>query len=125
MRYGEWGSDTVKVLMIESRTQVAHLLQNFGPHILADLLEEVVGVIGGDHAKMIPHAGGAMPLHGTVEGTLSMKTNAKIAKPKTRPTSVNGTVPPARRRNADRRPREYLTAKEVEPLIATDRKSVV
>ncbi len=37
---------------------------------------------------------------------------------KTRPTSVNGTVPPPRRRNRDVRDRDYLTPKEVERLIA-------
>jgi integrase len=46
------------------------------------------------------------------------------------PTAANGTVikflglkrPPARKRNAERRPREYLTPAEVEMLIATARK---
>jgi site-specific recombinase XerD len=52
-----------------------------------------------------------------------MKTNAKIARAKTRPTSVLGTVPPRKPRNADRRPREYLTSKEVERLIVMARKS--
>lgn len=33
------------------------------------------------------------------------------------PNSDNGTVPPKRQRNADRRPREYLTEPEVEKLI--------
>jgi integrase len=32
------------------------------------------------------------------------------------PTIINGTVPPPRRRNADLRPREFLTAQEVERL---------
>lgn len=35
------------------------------------------------------------------------------------PTSENGTVPPKRQRNADRRPREYLTEQEVEKLMKT------
>ena len=50
-----------------------------------------------------------------------MKTRAKTAGGKTRPGAVNGTVPPRRSRNRDRRPREYLTAKEVERLIAAAR----
>lgn len=33
------------------------------------------------------------------------------------PSTENGTVPPKRRRNADRRPREYLTEPEVEKLM--------
>ena len=41
----------------------------------------------------------------------------KIAKRRRRPSSVLGTVPPRKPRNVDRRPREYLTPKEVERLI--------
>src|ERR1700686_3265745 len=37
------------------------------------------------------------------------------------PRAVNGTVPPRRMRNATRRPREYLTVKEVELLLETGR----
>jgi integrase len=37
------------------------------------------------------------------------------------PMFVNGNVPPRRRPNAARRPREYLTADEVERLIAAAR----
>ena len=51
-----------------------------------------------------------------------MKTLRKSAKRRTRPTLLNGTTPPTRVRNADRRPREYLTPKEVERLIATAKK---
>ena len=47
-----------------------------------------------------------------------MKNKAKKTKRKPRPTLLNGTVPPARARNRDVRPREYLTPKEVERLIA-------
>jgi integrase len=47
-----------------------------------------------------------------------MKTLAKTAKRRARPTLVNGTVPPRRGLNRDLRPREYLTPKEVEQLIA-------
>ena len=38
------------------------------------------------------------------------------------PNIENGTVPPRRIRNADRRPREYLTPTEVELLMKTARK---
>jgi type 1 fimbriae regulatory protein FimB/type 1 fimbriae regulatory protein FimE len=48
-----------------------------------------------------------------------MRANLKLAKPS--PTPVNGTVPPKRARNADVRPREYLTPKEVERLIKAAR----
>ena len=51
-----------------------------------------------------------------------MRTLRKSSRRKTAPTSVNGTVPPRRRRNRDVRPREYLTPKEVERLITTARK---
>jgi type 1 fimbriae regulatory protein FimE len=47
-----------------------------------------------------------------------MKTNAKKTKRKTRPTLLNGTVPPRRLANCKLRPREYLTPKEVERLIS-------
>src|SRR6516162_2181231 len=48
-----------------------------------------------------------------------MRANLKLVKPS--PTPVNGTVPPKRARNADVRPREYLTPKEVERLIKASR----
>lgn len=51
-----------------------------------------------------------------------MKTLAKKTKSRTRPTAVNGTVPPPRGRNRDARPREYLTPKEVERLIDAAKK---
>ena len=47
-----------------------------------------------------------------------MQTKARTAKRKPRPTLLNGTVPPPRVANAKLRPREYLTPKEVERLIA-------
>ena len=58
-----------------------------------------------------------MLLLGTV-----MKSAARIAKvksPKRRsaPNTVNGTVPPPRIENVKRRPREYLTVKEVGKLL--------
>ena len=46
-----------------------------------------------------------------------MKTKAKKATRRTRPALLNGTVPPARVANAQLRPREYLTPKEVDRLI--------
>ena len=51
-----------------------------------------------------------------------MKSLAKTARCKTRPTLLKGTVPPPRRFNRDVRPREYLTPKEVERLIAAAKK---
>jgi len=48
-----------------------------------------------------------------------MRANLKLVKPA--PIPVNGTVPPRRTRNADVRPREYLTPKEVERLIKASR----
>ena len=38
------------------------------------------------------------------------------------PTSVNGTVPPARVKNSDRRPREYLCEGEIDTLMQTAKK---
>ncbi len=38
------------------------------------------------------------------------------------PTSVNGTVPPARVKNEVRRPREYLTEGEIEALMQVAKK---
>ena len=51
-----------------------------------------------------------------------MKTLRKKPNRKARPTLLNGTVPPPRRRNRDVRPREYLTQKEVERLIGAAKK---
>jgi type 1 fimbriae regulatory protein FimB/type 1 fimbriae regulatory protein FimE len=51
-----------------------------------------------------------------------MKTLPKSANRKARPTLVNGTVPPRRRRNRDVRSREYLTPSEVDRLIAAAKK---
>ena len=50
-----------------------------------------------------------------------MKTRSRIIDPKRGkgkavPNTVNGTVPPPRQPNAVRRPREYLTPKEIELL---------
>ena len=54
----------------------------------------------------------------TVGDGHSMKNKAKKTNRRTRPILLNGTVPPRRRLNRDARPREYLTPKEVERLIA-------
>lgn len=51
-----------------------------------------------------------MPWHGAKENKASSTTGRRA------PTIVNGTAPPPRRRNADVRPREFLTAGEVERL---------
>jgi site-specific recombinase XerD len=51
-----------------------------------------------------------------------MKRLDKKAKGKKRPNVVLGTVPPKRGLNADVRPREYLTPKEIERLIEGARK---
>jgi type 1 fimbriae regulatory protein FimB/type 1 fimbriae regulatory protein FimE len=64
-----------------------------------------------------------MTIYGTLEDHHPMKTLRKKPKRKARPTLLNGTVPPPRRRNRDVRPREYLTPKEVERLIAAAKKS--
>ena len=48
-----------------------------------------------------------------------MRAKLKLVKPA--PTPVNGTVPPKRACNAEVRPREYLTPKEVERLIKAAR----
>ena len=48
-----------------------------------------------------------------------MRANLKLVK--SAPAPVNGTVPPRRTRNADVRPREYLTPKDVERLIKASR----
>src|ERR1043166_1999910 len=58
-----------------------------------------------------------MPFLGIVWAHYFMKTLAKRASRKRRPTIVLGTVPPRKPLNIDRRPREYLTPKEVERLI--------
>jgi integrase len=50
-----------------------------------------------------------------------MKGTVRPSPPRTGPTTENGTVPPRRARNAERRPREYLTAREVNRLMAAAR----
>jgi site-specific recombinase XerD len=45
-----------------------------------------------------------------------MKRKAKTATREGAPTTVNGTLPPPRRTNAQLRPREFLTGEEVERL---------
>jgi site-specific recombinase XerD len=52
-----------------------------------------------------------------------MKSLAKSNRRRGRPTLQNGTVPPPRRFNRDVRPREYLTPKEVDRLIAAAKKT--
>src|SRR3954454_22983874 len=57
-----------------------------------------------------------MPINGTLVYTSPMKRKAKTAIAKGAPTTVNGTLPPPRRTNAQLRPREFLTGEEVERL---------
>src|SRR2546423_6411664 len=64
-----------------------------------------------------------MPIYGTLKDHHHpMKTPRKKPNRKARPTLLNGTVPPPRRRNRDVRPREYLTPKEVERLLTNAKK---
>ena len=63
-----------------------------------------------------------MTLLGTVENPQSMKKLNKIGKRIKRPSIVFGTVPPKRAFNADVRPREYLTPKEVDRLMEAGRR---
>ena len=51
-----------------------------------------------------------------------MKTLTKKTERKKPPILVNGTTPPKRVPNSERRPREYLTGSEVKKLIETARK---
>src|SRR5712691_10444549 len=51
----------------------------------------------------------------------SRKFKRKAVGKRPAPTTVNGTVPPRRPVNAERRPREYLTPKEIELLRKTAR----
>src|SRR5215207_5551831 len=53
-----------------------------------------------------------------------MKHKGLRVKEGSRPSTVNGKVPPRRLSNAERRPREYLTPEEVELLITTAQKRV-
>ena len=63
-----------------------------------------------------------MPFLGTVGDNHAVKNKDKKRIRRTRPTLLNGTVPPPRVANAVRRPREYLTPKEVERLIDAAKK---
>ncbi len=53
-----------------------------------------------------------------------MKRKGSRVKEGSRPSTVNGKVPPRRVSHAERRPREYLTPEEAERLIATARKRI-
>src|SRR5262249_10822979 len=57
-----------------------------------------------------------MCINGTDMKNRPRKSKRIRAPARPAPTSINGTVPPRRLLNAERRPREYLTAKEVELL---------
>src|SRR5689334_4135874 len=58
-----------------------------------------------------------MLLLGTVMKSATRIFKVKSSKRRSSPVTVNGTVPPRRVENAKRRPREYLTVKEVTKLI--------
>jgi type 1 fimbriae regulatory protein FimE len=58
-----------------------------------------------------------MSLYGKVSAVSSRKVVALRPSSGKRPSTVNGKVPPARQRNADRRPREHLLPDEVELLL--------
>jgi len=55
--------------------------------------------------------------YGTVPVVNTRISAAKRSKRRSAPNTVNGTVPPRRLLNAKRRPREYLTVKEVGKLV--------
>jgi integrase len=57
------------------------------------------------------------PDNGTVWYHGPMRNKAGTGEAGTGPTTENGTVPPRRTRNEERRPREYLTQDEVERLM--------
>src|SRR5712691_9276708 len=58
-----------------------------------------------------------MLLHGTVMKSATRISKVKFPKRRSAPNTVYGTVPPQRVENAKRRPREYLTVKEVTKLM--------
>ena len=53
-----------------------------------------------------------------------MKTKALRVRKGRAPITVTGKVPPRRLKNAERRPREYLTPDEVELMITTAQKRI-
>lgn len=55
-------------------------------------------------------------INGTLANMASRISKGKAVERRPAPTAVNGTVPPRRAVNADRRPREYLTPNEIELL---------
>src|SRR6266496_1305718 len=57
-----------------------------------------------------------MVINGTVMNPSSRISHAKLARRRSMPNIENGTVPPRRQINSARRPREYLTPKEIELL---------
>src|SRR5437762_10445724 len=63
-----------------------------------------------------------MTFMGTVGDSTTMKKLNKIGKRRKGSSIVLGTVPPRRVANAEVRPREYLTPKEIDRLIEAARK---
>ena len=53
-----------------------------------------------------------------------MKSKGSRVTESSRPTTVNGKVPPRRLPNAERRPREYLTPEEVDRLMIAAQKRI-
>jgi site-specific recombinase XerD len=62
------------------------------------------------------------PLNGTVAIPSAIFHGMKSTSRPRAPSSLNGTVPPRRVTNGKRRPREYLTTKEVNLLLSIARK---
>src|SRR6266849_1821147 len=58
-----------------------------------------------------------MLLLGTVMKSRARITKGRSTKHRVPPNTENGTVPPRRVENAKRRPREYLTVKEISKLM--------
>ena len=58
-----------------------------------------------------------MLLLGTVMKSRVKNSKAQSGKQRPAPNIDNGTVPPRRLENAERRPREYLTVNEIERLM--------
>ena len=63
------------------------------------------------------------PAMGQFEVCETLRTMSSDTAPTITPTPQNGTVPPRPIPHAERRPREYLTPKEVERLITAARQN--
>src|SRR5580704_153520 len=56
-------------------------------------------------------------MNGTVPQLAALMFRVKLTKQRSAPRIVNGTVPPKLTPNSQRRPREYLTVKEIARLM--------